>query len=86
MNPCEVEVFDMATIPRRTWRFRRTLGVEYLERLLEREGIHDALVHRGGLRARIVDGGEISVGDNVKTVGLAESASSESRDVDSAGQ
>lgn len=58
----------------------------YLERLLEREGVHDALVHRGGLRARIIDSGEISVGDNVKTVGLAESASSESRYVDSAGQ
>ena len=57
----------------------------YLERLLEREGIHDALVHRGGLRARIVDGGEISVSDNVKTVGLAESDAIESRYVDSAG-
>ncbi|MEM4781955.1 MAG: MOSC domain-containing protein [Halalkalicoccus sp.] len=37
----------------------------YLERLLALEGIHDALVHRGGLRCRIVQGGTIAVGDPV---------------------
>lgn len=37
----------------------------YLERLLEIEGLHDALVHRGGIRARIIDSGEISVGDGM---------------------
>ena len=39
----------------------------YLKRLLEREGVHNALVHRGGLRARIVEGGETAVGDHVQT-------------------
>lgn len=37
----------------------------YLERLLDIDGVHDALVHRGGLRARIVDSGRIAVGDGV---------------------
>lgn len=40
----------------------------YLEQLLEKEGIHDALIHRGGLRARIVDGGTVSVGDQVRAL------------------
>ncbi|WP_276258384.1 MOSC domain-containing protein [Haloglomus litoreum] len=37
----------------------------YLERHLEREGVREALVHRGGLRARIVEGGAIVIGDAV---------------------
>ncbi len=37
----------------------------YLERLLDIEGLHDALVHRGGIRARIVESGEIAVGDGI---------------------
>ncbi|WP_254823582.1 MOSC domain-containing protein [Haloglomus halophilum] len=37
----------------------------YLERHLEREGVREALVHRGGLRARIVTGGTVAVGDAV---------------------
>lgn len=37
----------------------------YLERKLENQGVQDALVHRGGLRAAIVEGGEIDVGDDV---------------------
>jgi len=58
----------------------------YLECLLEREGVHDALVHRGGLRARIVEGGDIAVGDRVKTSGIVESGANESRSVDPTGQ
>ena len=38
---------------------------DYLERKLEQEGVQDALVHRGGLRCAVVDGGEIAVGDDV---------------------
>lgn len=38
----------------------------YLERLLDVDGLHDALVHRGGLRARIVESGVVSVGDEVE--------------------
>jgi MOSC domain-containing protein YiiM len=41
----------------------------YLERHLEREGVREALVHRGGLRARIVEGGTLAVGDAVEAVG-----------------
>lgn len=37
----------------------------YLEHLLAREGVEEALVHRGGLRCRVVEGGEIGVGDAV---------------------
>lgn len=37
----------------------------YLERTLEREGVREALVHRGGLRARIVADGAVAVGDTV---------------------
>ncbi|WP_255149140.1 MOSC domain-containing protein [Halorarius halobius] len=37
----------------------------YLERHLEREGVREALVHRGGLRATVLDGGEIAAGDSV---------------------
>ncbi|MFD1514998.1 MOSC domain-containing protein [Halomarina rubra] len=37
----------------------------YLERSLEKRGIREALVHRGGLRARIVESGELAVGDAV---------------------
>ncbi len=32
---------------------------------LTREGIRSALIHRGGLRAEVVEGGEIAVGDAV---------------------
>ncbi|MEF8799496.1 MAG: MOSC domain-containing protein [Halolamina sp.] len=39
----------------------------YLERTLEQTGVEDALVHRGGLRCGIVEGGEITVGDDVVT-------------------
>jgi MOSC domain-containing protein YiiM len=39
----------------------------YLERMLENQGVQDALVHRGGLRCRIVESGEIAVGDGVET-------------------
>lgn len=35
----------------------------YLERKLEREGVREALVHRGGLRCAVVESGEIAVGD-----------------------
>ncbi|NHX35937.1 MULTISPECIES: MOSC domain-containing protein [Halolamina] len=37
----------------------------YLERELEEKGVQEALVHRGGLRCAIVEGGEIGVGDDV---------------------
>ncbi|MFC4359376.1 MOSC domain-containing protein [Halobium salinum] len=40
----------------------------YLERSLSKRGVEDALVHRGGLRARIVESGEIAVGDSVVSV------------------
>ncbi|GAB3693386.1 MOSC domain-containing protein [Halorubrum pallidum] len=46
----------------------------YLERHLAREGIHDALVHRGGLRARIVSDGTIERGDSIAVVGDAPDA------------
>ncbi|GAB7008540.1 MOSC domain-containing protein [Halorubrum trueperi] len=46
----------------------------YLERLLDREGIHDALVHRGGLRARIVSDGTIEPGAPIEIVGDAADA------------
>lgn len=39
----------------------------YLEGITE-EGVYDALVHRGGLNAAIVESGEISVGDPVKVL------------------
>mgnify|MGYP000504202716 FL=1 len=39
----------------------------YLERKLEAKGVQEALVHRGGLRCAIVEGGEIGVGDDVVT-------------------
>jgi MOSC domain-containing protein YiiM len=38
----------------------------YLEGLLEEEGVRHALVHRGGLRGRIVESGEIGEGDAVE--------------------
>lgn len=37
----------------------------YLEGLTQRPGLREALLHRGGLRARIVEGGRIRVGDAV---------------------
>ncbi len=37
----------------------------YLERKLAEKGVQEALVHRGGLRCEIVEGGEIGVGDDV---------------------
>lgn len=39
----------------------------YLERKLEEKGVQEALVHRGGLRCKIIEGGEITVGDDVET-------------------
>jgi len=46
----------------------------YLERLLEREGVRDALVHRGGLRARIVEDGAIEAGAPIRILGDAGDA------------
>ncbi|MDZ5812041.1 MOSC domain-containing protein [Halorubrum sp. AD140] len=46
----------------------------YLESLLDREGLHDALVHRGGLRASIVEDGAIETGDSVLILGDAPDA------------
>jgi MOSC domain-containing protein YiiM len=37
----------------------------YLEQLLGRPGVREALVHRGGLRCEVVEGGEVRVGDPV---------------------
>jgi MOSC domain-containing protein YiiM len=38
----------------------------YLEQLTGIEGVNRAFVHRGGLRAEVVDGGELRVGDLVQ--------------------
>ncbi len=38
----------------------------YLEEHLGQPGVREALVDRGGLRARILDGGTITVGDSVE--------------------
>jgi MOSC domain-containing protein YiiM len=40
----------------------------YLEGLLGREGVRKALIHRGGLRAEVLDDGPITVGDTVALV------------------
>ncbi|WP_424000612.1 MOSC domain-containing protein [Haloarcula salina] len=41
----------------------------YLEDHLGESGVREALVHRGGLRCRIVESGEISVDDRVESAG-----------------
>jgi hypothetical protein len=51
----------------------------YLEELLAVEGLHDALVHRGGLRAWIVESGEVAVGDGVTVSGGADRDADASR-------
>lgn len=38
----------------------------YLERHLEEEGVREALIHRGGLRARILEGGALTTGDEIE--------------------
>ncbi|ELY61724.1 MOSC domain-containing protein [Natronococcus amylolyticus DSM 10524] len=38
----------------------------YLERHLAEDGVREALVHRGGLRARILEGGVLTVGDRLE--------------------
>jgi MOSC domain-containing protein YiiM len=38
----------------------------YMQSLVAREGLSDALVHRGGLNARVVESGQIEVGDSVR--------------------
>lgn len=43
----------------------------YLERQLGTQDVREALVHRGGLRCRIVHGGTISVGDCIEAAGRA---------------
>lgn len=40
----------------------------YLERHLAEEGIREALVHRGGLRARVLEDGIVAVGDRLESV------------------
>lgn len=39
---------------------------EYMQSLIGEENLRDALVHRGGLNARIVESGVLSVGDEVR--------------------
>jgi hypothetical protein len=38
----------------------------YLERHLAEDGVREALIHRGGLRARILEGGVLTVGDRLE--------------------
>ncbi|MFA9417091.1 MOSC domain-containing protein [Natrinema sp. HArc-T2] len=40
----------------------------YLERHLAKEGTREALVHRGGLRARILDDGIVTAGDSIERI------------------
>ncbi len=40
---------------------------EHLESLT-RAGVRTALVHRGGLRAEILEGGEIRIGDRIEPI------------------
>ncbi|TYL38189.1 MOSC domain-containing protein [Natronococcus pandeyae] len=40
----------------------------YLERHLAENGVREALVHRGGLRARILEDGVVTVGDRLESV------------------
>ncbi|WP_222917093.1 MOSC domain-containing protein [Natrinema sp. SYSU A 869] len=40
----------------------------YLERHLEAQGIREALVHRGGLRARLLEGGVVTSGDRIERI------------------
>lgn len=46
----------------------------YLESLVERDGLHDALIHRGGIRARIVSDGIVEPGAPIDVVGDAPDA------------
>lgn len=40
----------------------------YLEQHLEKKGTQKALVHRGGLRATILEGGKITSGSNIRPI------------------
>ncbi|WP_293027814.1 MOSC domain-containing protein [Natronococcus sp.] len=40
----------------------------YLERHLAEDGVREALVHRGGLRARILEGGVLTVGNRLEAL------------------
>ncbi|WP_440770569.1 MOSC domain-containing protein [Natronorubrum sp. DTA28] len=40
----------------------------YLERHLEKQGVREALIHRGGLRARILEGGDVTTGAPIERV------------------
>jgi MOSC domain-containing protein YiiM len=40
----------------------------YLEQLTGLDGVRAALVHRGGLRAEVLDGGTLRVGDAIEAV------------------
>lgn len=46
----------------------------HLERTLGREGVREAMVHRGGIRARVVESGSFAPGDAVEEVGPAPDA------------
>lgn len=46
----------------------------YLESLLDSEGVREALVHRGGIRARVVSDGVVEPGDSISVVGEAADA------------
>lgn len=43
----------------------------YLEKLTDRSDLRKALLHRGGLRAQIAQGGDINVGDTIVALGEA---------------
>ncbi len=44
----------------------------FLEKITNKPGVKEALKHRGGLRAKILETGEISVGDSIQLLSLAE--------------
>ena len=44
----------------------------YIETLLERPGLLQALVGKGGLRTRVLEGGRIAVGDPIVVTGVHE--------------
>jgi MOSC domain-containing protein YiiM len=64
LNHLVGRTFQVGAVTLRGYRLSEPCA--YLEQLVGQEGVNRAFVHRGGLRAEILTGGEIRVGDQVE--------------------
>lgn len=65
LNPLVGKRFTVGGVPCEGIELCHPCG--YLEKLLERPGLTKSLANRGGIRARVLEPGEVRIGDAIST-------------------